>query len=268
MLERRILSFTQTTVPHDLNRLKQHKENIILYHKDCNWTKLNIEQVNASRTVQQLKTHIQTVDELRHQLHPADEERFIALTRGVRVHVQRSIEEYGMVQSKILGGDTTEYSGNNDENFDQLTTVCDQSVLIPREEAAVQSWEDLRKDLLELNELTRALHTQVQEQRELVVKLETNIESAAIHVHHGEAKLQGGKQLKSYFFPVGGAIVGGFVGGIIAGPIGALAGLKVGALTAAAAGTAGAIGGAFVGYKAKEHDDQIVHNEEENKKER
>ncbi len=52
MLERRILSFTQTTVPHDLNRLKQHKENIILYHKDCNWTKLNIEQVNASRTVQ------------------------------------------------------------------------------------------------------------------------------------------------------------------------------------------------------------------------
>ena len=52
MLERRILSFTQTTVPHDLNRLKQHKENIILYHKDCNWAKLNIEQVNASRTVQ------------------------------------------------------------------------------------------------------------------------------------------------------------------------------------------------------------------------
>ncbi len=42
--------------------------------------------------------------------------------------------------------------------------------------------------------------------------------------------------MKSYFFPVGGAILGGFVGGIVAGPIGALAGLKVGALTAAAAG--------------------------------
>ena len=52
ILERRIQSFTQTTVPHDVNRLRQHKENIVAYHKDCNWTKLNVEQVNASRTVQ------------------------------------------------------------------------------------------------------------------------------------------------------------------------------------------------------------------------
>ncbi len=60
--------------------------------------------------------------------------------------MQRAIEEYGMVQSKILSGvHTIEYNGDEDQNFDQLTTVCDQSVLIPREEAAVQSWEDLRK---------------------------------------------------------------------------------------------------------------------------
>ena len=52
ILERRIQSLTQTTIPHDLNRLRQHKENIILYHRECNWTRLNIEQVNASRTVQ------------------------------------------------------------------------------------------------------------------------------------------------------------------------------------------------------------------------
>lgn len=52
IIERRIQSFTKTTVPHDLNRLRQHKENIVQFHKECNWTKLNLEHVNASRTVQ------------------------------------------------------------------------------------------------------------------------------------------------------------------------------------------------------------------------
>lgn len=57
ILERRIQSLTQTTIPHDLNRLRQHKENIISYHRECNWTRLNVEQVNASRTVQVIKVH-------------------------------------------------------------------------------------------------------------------------------------------------------------------------------------------------------------------
>ena len=34
---------------------------------------------------------------------------------------------------------------DEEQQFDQLTTVSDQSVLIPREEAAAQSWEELRK---------------------------------------------------------------------------------------------------------------------------
>ena len=52
ILDHRIRTFTQTTVPHDLRRLKTHRENIAQLHKDGNWAKLNSEQINANRTVQ------------------------------------------------------------------------------------------------------------------------------------------------------------------------------------------------------------------------
>lgn len=52
ILEHRIRAFTQTTVPHDLGRLRSHREKIAQLHSDGNWTKLNSEQINANRTVQ------------------------------------------------------------------------------------------------------------------------------------------------------------------------------------------------------------------------
>ena len=52
ILDHRIRIFTQTTVPHDLRRLRTHRENIAQLQKDGNWNKLNSEQINANRTVQ------------------------------------------------------------------------------------------------------------------------------------------------------------------------------------------------------------------------
>ncbi len=91
--------------------------------------------------MQQLKTHMHAIDELRHQLGPGDQVRFTGLTKQVRCDVQRAIEEYGMVQSKLNYDESQE---KEQEPFDDLTTISDQSVLIPREEAAVQSWEELK----------------------------------------------------------------------------------------------------------------------------
>lgn len=51
-LENRIRTLSRTSVPHDLNRLTQHKENMILFNTEQDWEKLHAEQVNASRTVQ------------------------------------------------------------------------------------------------------------------------------------------------------------------------------------------------------------------------
>lgn len=52
ILEHRIRTFTQTTVPHDLGRLQMHREKIAQLHRSHDWTKLNSEQINANRTVQ------------------------------------------------------------------------------------------------------------------------------------------------------------------------------------------------------------------------
>ena len=52
ILDHTIRKFTDTALPHDLARLRQHKENILSFHQMKNWERLNAEQVNASRTVQ------------------------------------------------------------------------------------------------------------------------------------------------------------------------------------------------------------------------
>ena len=99
--------------------------------------------------IQLLKTHIRTIDDLRHQVNPSDVPRFDRLTEGIRHEVQSAIAQYGMVRSRLAddvgladsalsGSETSEYC------YDKLGSVSDQSVLIPREEAAVQSWEELR----------------------------------------------------------------------------------------------------------------------------
>ena len=51
-LENRIRTLSRTSVPHNLSRLQQHRENMVRFHREKNWEKLNGEQLNASRTVQ------------------------------------------------------------------------------------------------------------------------------------------------------------------------------------------------------------------------
>ena len=51
-LESRIQTLSCTSVPHDLSRLEQHKENMEKMREEGDWNKLNAEQINASRTVQ------------------------------------------------------------------------------------------------------------------------------------------------------------------------------------------------------------------------
>ncbi len=55
-LENRIQSLSQTSVPHDLGRLRQHKENMERMRENREWDKLHSEQMNASRTVQVSRT--------------------------------------------------------------------------------------------------------------------------------------------------------------------------------------------------------------------
>ena len=51
-LENRIRTLSRTSVPLNLSRLKQHKENMIRFYAERDWDKLTAEQLNASRTVQ------------------------------------------------------------------------------------------------------------------------------------------------------------------------------------------------------------------------
>lgn len=266
ILEHTILKFTDTALPHDLTRLRQHKENILLYHQRRNWERLNSEQVNASRTVQQLKRNFRALEDIRCQVREEDLQKFDTRLAGVKKEVVAAIEAYGTVQRSV--GPPASHDLENME-FEEMS-VSEQSVLIPRQEAAVESWEELQTNLVELSEVMNVLANEVKVQGRAVDGIAENIDVATSSVHAGQQELRKASRYKLYLLPVGGAIVGGIVGGVVGGPLGALAGLKVGAITLAAGGTAGAVGGAYMGYWRKKARDREEEEEErtESKKER
>ena len=87
----------------------------IQYQRDKDWDKLNAEQINASRTVQvikllvgcgisilsyilqQLKSHMKTLDEIREEVQESDRREFDKRVAGIRKKVYDSIESFGMM---------------------------------------------------------------------------------------------------------------------------------------------------------------------------
>ena len=66
------------------------------YQQDKDWDKLNAEQINASRTVQQLKSHMKTLDEIREEVQEEDRRQFDKRVAGIRQKVYDAIKSFGM----------------------------------------------------------------------------------------------------------------------------------------------------------------------------
>ena len=81
-------------------------------------------------------------------MEPKDLPIFNKHTHHIRTEILVAIEEYGMVKTTLSKAyeEMEERKEDNDEQiFDDLTSVSDQSVLIPQQEPAVESWDELRK---------------------------------------------------------------------------------------------------------------------------
>lgn len=58
------------------------------------WRELNIEQINASRTVQQLQATIRDLDKIRHQIQENDVEQFDKQIAGMKVEALTAVQEF------------------------------------------------------------------------------------------------------------------------------------------------------------------------------
>ncbi|XP_028393365.1 syntaxin-17-like isoform X2 [Dendronephthya gigantea] len=93
-----IYRFSKIAVPTDLDRLERHKYNIEKYVKWKNWSKFDVERINAERTIKQLKANIQDMRTTREQV--ADNE-VAEFDSKVDVASKKALAEISTLQKLI-----------------------------------------------------------------------------------------------------------------------------------------------------------------------
>ncbi len=256
-----------TVLQIDLDRLEKHKQNIQKLESLGEYDALNKEQINASRTIQQLKSNIRQLENTRSQVRNEDLSKFdarvkhlqnqsqIAVAEFLNLHDQGSQSPLRDVSSNRIGIEHPRSLGYDDRSMSEDLGLQAQTVL-EKDSPSEQSWNNLCEDLVELNDVIHDFATLVDQQQEKVDQIESNVETAQENVHQGVIELAKASKWKAAAFPLAGAVLGGMVGG----PVGFVAGIKLGGLAAVGGGLAGFTGGTLW----KKRQDKITNIELQN----
>ncbi|KAJ8674007.1 hypothetical protein QAD02_005269 [Eretmocerus hayati] len=241
-LEIPINKFNDVAIPHHLDLLKKHKNNIKKYQAAQDWERVYVEQISASRIVKQLKQLLYEMDTLRNQVMDCDIATFDKLTMKSKTNTLNGIKEYTELELNLP---LVERQPTASENQSQQQMQLDNRYMqvqaeqedLERQQACLEAWNALQTDLQDLQTLFVDFNKMVHEQGELVNRVEDNVEETQHNVSNGLKHLQQASKYKVVAYPLVGALLGTCLGG----PVGFLAGMKFGGLTA--------VGGGLLGLK-------------------
>ncbi|KMQ88129.1 syntaxin-17 isoform x2 [Lasius niger] len=234
-LEIQISNFN-VAIPHHVDLLKRHKNNIKKYQNQHDWERVRKEHINVSRIIKQLKELLYQMETLRAQVLDVDIDKFDKLTTHARTSIMRAIEEY--LEMEL---DPSKLSSTSSKNEIQETEYPfddnDIQLQIEREDLQHQQtclhvWNCLQEEIQQLHELFAEFNKVVHHQKEMVDNMEENIEETQINVNEGTRYLEVASKYKVAAYPIAGAMLGTCIGG----PIGLLAGMKIGGLAALSCG--------------------------------
>lgn len=247
----------KVAIPYHLNILSKHRLNIEKFQRQKQWDKLNNEQINASRTVQQLKADLCELDSVRNQVQPEHLKQFERLVLPIQEETLENVRSFTelylptrkhapdafsvLQQPPTVVSPATSHPSSIllDSAEELLPTEREETVLsveIPANSAAYKSWNALRKDLVDISDLMTSFSKLVYEQRESVNSIESNVTKADNNVQKGTRHLARAAQLQAALLPVTGALLGMALGG----PVGMIVGAKM------ALGCA--VGGSLLGF--------------------
>ncbi|XP_060756909.1 syntaxin-17 [Neoarius graeffei] len=253
-LEAPIQKFIKVVIPTDLERLQKHQHNIEKFHRNSQWDKLHQEHINASRTVQQLRSNLREMEKLCQRVRSAEAPALEKLVQPIRERASAATQDFLRLHSDSVSypgphpqqTDSTDALTGSDSAYSEedvggaespVTGVQVYLPAIPVEQNAAESWDLLEEDLLELNGLVKEFCSLVHAQQEKIDSIEANVSVAAANVEEGTRSLGKAARSSLAVLPVAGAVVGT----VLAGPLGLLAGFKV-------AGVAAALGGGLLGF--------------------
>uniref|UniRef100_A0A3B1KE92 Syntaxin 17 n=1 Tax=Astyanax mexicanus TaxID=7994 RepID=A0A3B1KE92_ASTMX len=253
-LEPQIQKFIKVAIPTDLERLNQHQHNIEKFQRSGQWDRLHQEHINASRTVQQLRSNLREMEKLCGRVRSADAPALEKLVQPIKERASTAAQNFLSLhadsvnnlgtrpqQTLTTGAVNTSDAAYSDADVGGDKPLFTQNQLllpaIPPEQNAAESWDSLEEDLRELNGLVNEFSSLVYAQQEKIDSIEANVSVAAANVEEGTRSLGKAARASLAVIPVAGAVVGTVLGG----PLGLLAGFKV-------AGVAAAVGGGLLGF--------------------
>ncbi|CAK9797895.1 STX17 [Anthophora quadrimaculata] len=247
-LEIQISNFN-VAIPHHVDLLKRHKNNIQKYQAQQEWEKINKENMNVSRIIKQLKELLYQIDTLRAQVLDTDINEFDKLTANARASIMDAVREYMELQlnltnlSPISSKDEDQAESHPLDN--RYVQLQEKQQELQHQETCLHVWSNLQEDIHQLHQLFVDFNKIVDDQKELVNSAEDNIEETNTNVVEGEKFLEKAVRYKVAMYPLAGAVIGTCIGG----PVGLIAGLKVGGLTALGCGILGFTGASLLKKK-------------------
>lgn len=250
-LEIQINNFN-VAIPHHVDLLKRHKNNITKYLAQQDWEKVHKEHVNVSRIVKQLKELLYQMDTLRGQVLDADINQFDKLTSSARSSIMDGVKDYLELQLNLPisqpSSPKEEHQNTKHPLDDRYIQLQEEHEELQRQQICLDAWNSLQGDIHQLHQLFVDFNKIVDDQKEQVNNAEDNVEEAQENVNEGEKFLEKASRYKVVAYPLAGAVLGTCIGG----PIGLLAGLKIGGLTALSCGILGFTGGSLIKKKELE----------------
>ncbi|KAF5904344.1 syntaxin-17 isoform X1, partial [Clarias magur] len=205
-LEVPIQKFIKVVIPTDLERLQKHQHNIEKFHRNSQWDKLHQEHINASRTVQQLRSNLHEMDKLCQRVRSSEATALERLVQPIRERASVATQDFLRLHSDSvnhpgphpLQTDSTDVHAGSDSAYSEedvggaespVTQMQNYLPSIPDEQNAAESWDTLEEDLLELNGLVKEFCSLVHTQQEKIDSIEANVTAAAGNVEEGTRSL-------------------------------------------------------------------------------
>ncbi|XP_020792948.1 syntaxin-17 [Boleophthalmus pectinirostris] len=253
-LEVPVHKFIKVAIPTDLERLQKHHSNILKYQQLQQWDKLHDEHINAIRTVQQLRANMREMEKLCGRVRKEDAASLEKLVQPIRERASAAVQDFLLLHpapdpqvthapadhAPVTHTPAADMSSSRQDEDSEEEMLCERQIqlpVIPPDEIASESWENLEEDLRELGGLVTEFSLLVHSQQEKIDNIEDNVNMAGANVEEGTRSLGKAVGYKLAVLPIAGALLGG----VIAGPLGLLAGFK-------AAGVAAAVGGGALGF--------------------
>ncbi|KAM4028361.1 syntaxin-17 isoform 2-T2 [Anomaloglossus baeobatrachus] len=222
-LESAAQKFAKVVIPTDLERLKNHQINI---EKQLRANMRDMETLF-------LKVRNEEIQALTQVLQPVKDMALESIRVFLEIHAKSVEDLHEEIHCNVPNNEAMK--GPSCESYSEIQ--IDAKFVEIQDSNALESWNTLEKDLLDLNDIINEFSNLVHTQQEKIDSIEDHVNTAAVNVEEGTKNLGKALKYKLSLLPAAGALIGGIVGG----PIGLMAGFKV-------AGIATAIGGGLLGF--------------------